>query len=377
MKTVKLLIVLSVIISACSSKNQQENGTVPESMGKGSISLSKEQIETIDLKLGNVSERNLSNVVKANGYLDAPPQSKAVISPMITGYVRKVNYLLGDDVRKGQVMAELESIEYIDLQQQYMELRSNLKYLKEDYERQKLLRAQDAVSMKKFLKAEVDLNVANSTLEALTSKLRLLGNDLEKLNQGNIQSKILLRAPITGSVNKLNVQIGKHVDPHEEIYELINTEHLHLELSVYEKDVPKVHKGQKVLFKIASLVNQEFEGEVYLVGQDLSEEKRSINVHVHFDDSMADFAVGMYGTASIAIDGKKSLALPSSSVVEEGNRKFVFRQISDSGDNEVYERIMVTTGIESDGYVELTNQPNITSKDDIVINGAFYLLNVN
>jgi len=374
MKILNYIPIFLIIWASC-TQSQENTEEVPLAAdSQGFITLSPEQIETIKLKVEKFSERNIANTVRANGYLDAPPQSKAVISPMITGYVRKVNFLLGDEVRQGEVMAELESIEYIDLQQQYMELKSNLVYLNEDFERQKLLREQDAVSMKKYLKAEVDLNVANSTLGALSSKLQLLGNNLEQLDQGRIQSKILLRAPISGNVNKLNVSIGKHVDPHEEIYELISTDHLHLELNVYERDVPKVKKGQEVRFRITSLGDRQFAGEVFLVGKDVSEEKRSINVHVHFNDTEDQFTVGMYGTANIAVDESRSHAISSKAVVVDGSQSYVFRRIS--GTTDQFEKIAVKAGTESDGFIEILNIDDFEADDEIVTDGAFYLLNV-
>lgn len=377
MNKLTYIIVALALLPSCSGDKAENQATEEPviSIAENKVTLSADQVKAIKLTSGKIEQRSLSNVIKANGYLDAPPQSKAVIGPMITGYVRKVNYLLGDDVKKGAVMAELESMEFIDLQQQYMELKSKIEYLSADYERQKLLREQDAVSKKKYLQAEVDYNIASSTLDALATKLKLLGTNLDQLDKGIIQSKILLTSPIEGSVNKLNVQIGKHVDPHEEIYELINTEHLHLELEVYQKDVPKLEKGQKVRFNISSLGNRIFIGEVFLVGKDLSEEKRSINVHVHFNDDEADFSVGMYGTASIIIEDNPSYTLPVTAVVVDGNNKYIFKRTDSSEENSIYEKILIYTGLESDGLIELTSMEGLSIEDNIVTDGAFYLLN--
>ena len=376
MNNLKYIIIILAFVSCAGEKQEEQIAERQTNSSNGNeVVLSSEQVKAIKLRSGKIEKKNISNVIKANGYLDVPPQNKAVISPMITGYVRKVNYLLGDVVKKGTVMAELESIGYIDLQQQYMELKSRIEYLSEDYERQKFLRQEDAVSKKKYLQAEVDFNVASSTLNALASKLRLLGTNLNQLDKGIIQSKIMLKAPIAGSVNKLNVQIGKHVDPHEEIYELINTEHLHLELEVYQKDAPKVKKGQLVRFNIASLGEREFIGEVFLVGKDLSEEKRSINVHVHFNDDEADFSVGMYGTASIVVEDNPSFTLPVTAVVVDGNNKYVFKRSEFSEERSTYEKIQIFTGLESDGLLELTTMSGLTMEDEIVTDGAFYLLN--
>ena len=367
---------LAVMVS-CTNK-QGEDQLVSDnitSQVKNSVVLSSEQISAIKLKSGHIEERNLKHVIRANGYLDVPPQNQAVISPMITGYVKKINFLVGDNVKKGQVMAELESMEFIDLQQQFIELNARMEFLKEDYNRQKLLRDQDAVSKKKFLMAEVDYKTAVSTLDGLKAKLNLLGVDFEKLNQGNIEPRILMRAPISGSVKGMNTLIGRHVDPSEEIFEIVNPEHLHLELSVYEQDVPKVKKGQKVWFKVPNQADSVFEGEVFLVGKNLTENKRSINVHVHIHGDESQFTVGMYVNASIVLEDHPSPALPVTAVVVDGSNKYVFKKSEDAKGKIVFEKVPVFTGIESDGLIELTSMKGLSLSDDIVVDGAFYLLN--
>jgi len=367
---------LAVMVS-CTNK-QGEDQLVSDnitSQVKNSVVLSSEQISAIKLKSGHIEERNLKHVIRANGYLDVPPQNQAVISPMITGYVKKINFLVGDNVKKGQVMAELESMEFIDLQQQFIELNARMEFLKEDYNRQKLLRDQDAVSKKKFLMAEVDYKTAVSTLDGLKAKLNLLGVDFEKLNQGNIEPRILMRAPISGSVKGMNTLIGRHVDPSEEIFEIVNPEHLHLELSVYEQDVPKVKKGQKVWFKVPNQADSVFEGEVFLVGKNLTENKRSINVHVHIHGDESQFTVGMYANASIVLEDHPSPALPVTAVVVDGSNKYVFKKSEDAKGKIVFEKVPVFTGIESDGLIELTSMKGLSLSDDIVVDGAFYLLN--
>ncbi|MCK5368818.1 MAG: efflux RND transporter periplasmic adaptor subunit [Cyclobacteriaceae bacterium] len=377
MNKLRYIIFVLILSMACSNEKEQDQTEVKAttSGSVNSVDLTPGQVSAIKLRLGHIEKRNLTNVIKANGYLDVPPQNNAVISPMITGYVRKINFLVGDNVKKGQTMAELESMDYIDMQQQYIELNARIAFLKEEYDRQKLLREQDAVSKKKYLMAEVDHKIAISTLDGLISKLNLLGVNFNKLNEGKIEPRILLKAPISGSVKKLNTVIGKHVDPSEEIFEIVNPEHLHLELNVYEKDVIKVKKGQKVLYKIPNLKEHIFEGKVFLVGKDLSEDKRSINVHVHIDEDEAQFTVGMYVNASIVIEDTPSYTLPVTAVVVDGTKEYIFKRSEISTERIVFSKFPVITGLESDGLIELTSMDDLTLADDIVIDGAFYLLN--
>ena len=377
MSTLKYIVIVLILTVACSGEkenDQIENETITAKDGY-SVILTPEQVSAIKLRSGHIEKRNLTNVIKANGYLDVPPQNNAVISPMVTGYVRKVNFLVGDNVKKGQIMAELESMEYIDMQQQYIVLKAKIAFLKEEYDHQKLLREQNAVSKKKYSMAEVDYKIATSNLEGLKAKLKLLGVSFDKLNRGKIDSRILLKASISGSVKKLNTVIGKHIDPSEEIFEIVNPEHLHLELSVYEKDAIYVKKDQKVWYKIPNLKDHIFEGEVFLVGKDLSEDKRSINVHVHINEDEAEFTVGMYVNASIVVQDSPSYTLPVTAVVVDGPKKYIFKKSENSAGKIVFSKIPVFTGLESEGLVELTSMDGINLEDDIVIDGAFYLLN--
>ena len=375
MKYLIYLSFLSLALAGCqNSDTTDSSGLEDQSEHTSAIILTAEQIKTINLKTGYMSRQVMPITIHANGFLDVPPQNKAVISPMITGYVRKANFLVGDYVKKGQVMAELESMEYIDMQQQYVELASRLSYLKDDYERQKLLRNQDAVSKKKLMQSESEYNSATAKINALRAQLQLLDCSISKLTDGNIQMRIQMRAPISGSVKKLDVVIGKHVAPSEEIYEIVNTEHLHLELNVYEKDILMVKKGQKVKFQIPTLADQNFEGEIFLVGSDLSEEKRSINVHVHIDENQGDFAVGMYANAQIEIESHETYVVPVTSVVSNSNETNIYTISPLSSDRYKLKNIAVKTGIESDGMLELLDFGDFDIEQEIVLEGAFYLM---
>lgn len=371
------ILIISLFLLACSNKNKEkhlEKETVTPSDNNIAI-LSPEQISALKIKYGHIEKRNLNNVIKANGYLDVPPQNKAVISSMITGYVRKINFLVGSNVKKGQIMAELESMEFIDLQQQFIELSARIIFLKGEYDRQQILLDGGGASKKNYLLAEVNYKTATSNLMGLKSKLKLLGADFKSLKKGEINFKILMKAPISGSVIKMNTVIGKHVAPSEEMFEIVNPEHLHLELNVYEKDVIKVKEGQKVWFKIPSLKDKIFEGEVFLVGKSLSKDKRSINVHVHIDEEGGQFTVGMYVNASIVIDNAPALTLPITAVVIDGANEYIFKKGVSTSEGTIFIKYPIITNAESDGIIEVTSIGDLTLNDNIVIEGAFYLLN--
>jgi cobalt-zinc-cadmium efflux system membrane fusion protein len=362
---------------ACSEqkKHASDETDVISPSAENTVVLNPEQVSAINIKTGHIAKINMKNVIKANGYFDVPPQNNAVVSPMISGYVRQINFLIGDNVKKGQVLAELESMEFIDIQQQYVETNARLAFLKEEYDRQIMLQENDAVSRKQFLTVEADYKTTLSTFDGLKSKLSLIGVNFQTLGDGKIEPRFSLRSPINGSVKKMNTVVGRFAAPSEELYEIVDTDHLHIELSVYEKDVLKVKKGQKVWFKVPSQAAAIYEGEVFLVGQDLSEDKRAINVHVHIHENSADFTVGMYANASIEVEDNPSYTLPVTAIVTEGANKYLFQKEIPSGGGIAFKKVQVFTGIEADGLIELVSMDQLTETDEIVIDGSFYLLN--
>jgi membrane fusion protein, heavy metal efflux system len=377
MKAIKYISLLMLLTVACSEQknNASDEKVAITQAAESSVVLTPEQVSAINIQTGHIAKVNMKNVIKANGYFDVPPQNNAVVSPMISGYVRQINFLIGDNVKKGQVLAELESMEFIDIQQQYVETNARLAFLKEEYDRQILLQENDAVSRKQFLTVEADYKTALSTFDGLKSKLSLIGVNFQTLGEGKIEPRFSLRSPINGSVKKMNTVVGRFAAPSEELFEIVDTDHLHLELNVYEKDVLKVKKGQRVWFKVPSQATTIYEGEVLLVGQDLSEDKRAIDVHVHIHGSTADFTVGMYANASIVIEDNPSFTLPVTAIVTEGTNKYLFKKETPSGEGVMFTKVQVYTGIESEGLIELVSMDQLSEEDDIVIDGAFYLLN--
>jgi cobalt-zinc-cadmium efflux system membrane fusion protein len=367
---------MTVLVS-CTVKKESAPVKSPETTNdsNGAVVLNSKQSQTIQIELGKMELRDLSSKITANGYLDVPPQNKAAINTMITGYVQKLNFLVGDMVQKGDVMAELASMEYVDLQQQYLELMARIVYLEEDYERQKRLRAKDAVSQKTFLSAKVAFRAAETSIKGMSTKLKMLGANMAALQAGTLEELLHLKAPISGSVTKASIVLGQHTDPSETIYEVVNTDHLHLELQVYEKDIGKVKKGQKVWFTIPSIGSEQFRGEVFLVGKDLTSEKRSIGVHVHVPDDIGSFNVGMYANASIEVLEKKAFSVPISALVSDNNRNYIFKKVADGNGPVSFHKVSVKTGMQSGENVQLTDHGSIEPGDEIVINGAYYLLN--
>jgi cobalt-zinc-cadmium efflux system membrane fusion protein len=258
------------------------------------------------------------------------------------------------------------------MQQQYMEVAEKLNYLKSEYIRQQTLFNEKITSEKNFLKAESAYKSAKAHHNGLRQKLKMMNINPTSVDQGNISSSINLYAPISGFVTEVKVSNGTFVSPDDEIIEIVNTDHIHLELSVFEKDILKIKKGQQINFKIPEASEQTFKADVHLVGTSVDETNRTIKVHGHIDDEENSFIMGMFVDADILVTSKKGQALPKEAVSEvEGNfYAWILKDKSDK--NYTFDKVKIGVGKQSDNFVEVLNIIDITGKQ-VLIKGGFML----
>jgi len=386
MKKIVFITTLSILFfTSCKNKNNGEDNILSKkehSIDKEHtdehelIQVTKEQFKNNGMLLGGLSKKNFPEIVKAKGLIDVPPQNKEIITSVYGGIVRELNLLVGDNVNKGQSVVVLESPEFVDIQQNYLELKEKLNYLKSEYERQKLLFDEQITSQKKFLSVESDYKSALALFKGLRNKLKMLNINPSYVESGKIVSRITLYASIPGSVTKISVVPGTFVSPSDEIMEIINSNHKHLELSVFEKDALKVKKGQAIRFVLPATSNKYYKGEVHIVGKSIDNETRTIKVHGHLkNEANTDLKVGMFVEADIEIENKEKYALQETAFVESDNRVLVLKLEKEESEKYIFKPIEVKKGKTYNGFAEVLSD-NIKETDIILIKGSYSLVGV-
>lgn len=372
-----ILMIFAFQITSCGEKTNKiesvsENETTMED---ATIRITKAQFENTGMQLGKISGQSFPELIQVTGMIDVPPQNRAIITSFSGGYVKSTPLLIGDKVKKGQVLATLESPEYIELQQNYMEIAQQLNYLKSEYDRQKTLVEEQISSEKNFLRAESNYKSTLATHNGLKKKLQLLNINIKNVEAGNITSVITLYAPIHGSITKLNVSKGTYVSPADEIMEIINTDHIHLELSVFEKDILKVKKEQKIIFTIPEAVEESFEADVHLVGTSIDTKNRTVKVHGHIDnEKKQNFAVGMFANASIITESTSGMALPEDAIITIDNKHYILLKTLDENDQLGFSKQEVEVGNTFNGFTMIKATSELNENNTYLIKGAFNLI---
>lgn len=325
-------ILAALTITSCGNKDDKakvnsEEATEEGAAGEGAsfLELKEEQIKAAEIEMDSIKTRSISAILKVNGVLDVPPQNLYSINAPYGGFLKNTDLLEGSKVQKGQVIATLQHPDYIQMQQDYMNSVSQLGFLEKDYQRQVTLQKENASAAKTLQKAEAEYNSLLSTVKGLEAKFAMIGIKKEEVKEGKITSTISLRSPISGYVTKVNVNIGKYVSSQDVIFEIVNPEHLHVELTVFEKDIDKIRVGQKIRFTLANEPGNERTAKVYLIGRQF-DNSRTVRIHGHLDKEDPHLLPGMYINATIDLGENLEATVPRQSVVMDNGKKYVFVQ---------------------------------------------------
>ncbi len=376
MKNLKYNIILIAatlfFIVACGSKNQTKvTDKSTDSTAEEIIVLTSTQFNNAGVALAKPVSQNINQKIKVNGKLDVPPQNLVSISASYGGFLKTTKLLQGIHVSNGEVIAQMEHPDYIQLQQDYLENKSMLTYLKNELDRQQELAKEEVNSRKTLQKAKTDFEVMQARVNGLRAKLELIQIDVAKLEKGNIQKAVALTSPINGYVTKVNVNIGAFVTANTVLFEIVDTEHLHAEISVFEKDIHHIKIGQKVAFTLSN-ENQERFAKVHLIGREISDD-RTVRVHCHLNQEDKDLLPGMYLTAFIDVKTFTNITLPNNAFVDFEGKSYVFLLSKKLNNSYTFTRVEVEKLGEENGFTAFTSTQDLNNKD-IVAQGAYKLL---
>ena len=376
-KTIFLL-VTTILVSSCgkSVENISKESEKDSIVKNGGIEVTQDQFKGNAMELGQMKDNIFPVTVEATGMIDVPPENKAIISSFADGYVKETPLLIGDKVKKGQFLVSLENPDFVQLQQDYLDAMEQMKYLKSEYERQKSLIEEKITSEKNYLKAESEYKRNLSKYQSLRKKLQMLNLNPESIEKGNISSVIRIYAPISGSITEMKINKGMYVSAADALMQIIDGDHLHLELNVFEKDVMKLKKGQEIRFRIPEASSDTIEGEVHLVGTSVSEEKRTVKVHGHFknEDKKNNFATGMFVEAKVITDKKNEKSIPTQSIVSLDDTHYVLVLDRKTDKGYVFKRREVMPGDAFGGFTSIKNSSDFNPEDQFLVKGAFPLI---
>lgn len=360
-----MLAMLPLLLLSCKGGAKQED---KKAEAEDFVVLNAEQMKHVTIRTDSLRFENISSLIKVTGKIDVPPQNLISVSMPLGGYLKYTKLLPGAFVRKGEVIAVMEDQQYIQLQQDYLTAKTRLEYLRKEMRRQQDLNKSEAVSEKIMQQAETEYRTVAIQVKALEEKLQLINIDVALLNEDNMSKSVNIYATMNCYVSKINVNIGKYVNPSDVLFELINPEDIHLTLNVFEKDIVHLNLGQQLTAYSNIHPEKKYICEIIQVSRDINEEHFA-EVHCHFKQYDKILLPGMYMNAEIDVKSNRCSVIPAGAVVSFEGKSYVFvEQVKGS-----YQLIEVKVGQTNKEVVELLDAGAIENKS-IVVEGAYTLL---
>ncbi len=338
------------------------------------LTLTQKQMTILNIKIDTLSKRVMSGFLKVNGKLGVPPQNEAVVNTTLGANISSIKVVEGDKVKKGQTLAYISHPEIIRLQTDYLQAYNQLTFLEQDYNRQKKLYDAKVGSGRDYQLAQSSFSSAKGLAKGYESQLQLLGLSHISIRAGNISKTAPVRSPIDGFIEKVQIKSGQYVQPQTPLFEIVNIEHIHADLMVFEKDISKVANGQLVKFNVEALGNKEMTAKIYAVGKSFEEGPKALHVHAEIENKDSNLIPGMYVNARIITKGNLEQAIPEDAVFQEGDTFYVFTAEKEENGTWGFTPQKVIIKSTSNGYMAFDFIENV--KKDVLVaqGGAYYLM---
>lgn len=353
--------------------------------------LTDEQMKAVGIEIGSIEQKQLSATLKANGALRVPNSNKANATSLFGGVIKSLNVEIGDFVRKGQVIATISNPQFIQLQEEYLSINSRIEFAEQEVARQRELNEGNAGAKKNLQSATTELNTLRTRKASLQQQIQMMGINPASLSNSNLKSLLVVTSPISGTVSNVFAKIGSYVDVSSPIAEIIKNTALHLDLQVYEKDIPLIKIGQKIDFVVTNNPNKTYSAEVYSIGSSFSGESKTIAVHSKITGDKAGLIDGMSITGMVSLDDVLSTAVPNDAIVNADGKYYIFlvkereEEAHDHKEGEAHDhnhgsekgtqfvRMEVVKGATQLGYTAITPVSEIPHGAHIVVKGAFFV----
>ncbi len=397
-------------LNACTNKHTEDDGhnhgseavtTTDEHEEENVAVLTDEQIKAVGIEIGMIEQKQLSATLKANGGLRVPNSNKANATSLFGGIIKSLPVQIGDYIKKGQIIAVISNPQFIQLQEEYLSINSRIEFAEQELARQRELNEGNVGAKKNLQNATTEVNTLRIRKASLNQQIQLMGINPVSLSNSSLKSSLVVTSPISGTVSDVFAKIGSYVDVSSPIAEIVENTALHLDLQVFEKDIPLIKIGQKIDFVVTNNPDNTYTAEVYSIGSSFSGNSKTIAVHSRILGDKAGLIDGMSITGTVSLDNILSPAVPNEAIVNVDGKYYIFLikeqteelhdhkdEAHDHKEGEPHDhsshdhgsekgtqfvRMEVVKGASQLGYTAITPVSEIPHGMHIVIKGAFFV----
>ncbi|MBI3271638.1 MAG: efflux RND transporter periplasmic adaptor subunit [Planctomycetes bacterium] len=351
-------------------EREPRDGECPNTLVR--VTLAPEAARRVNLQFHTVELRTVAETLHALGETQYPPPRYARVAPRAGGVVREVKAALGQDLEAGATLALVDSADYGKARSDFLLAASALGLAQQVFDREQALVERKAGSAQDLLRARTDLDEARLAHSAAAQRLRTFGLADEGLRSlaetKDDASPLVVAAPLAGTVVEASAVAGELAAPDHPLFAIANMDRLWVAIDVYENDLPRVEKDQRVVFTLDALPGRRFVGKVVAVAGEVDERTRTARVFADVKNAEHLLRARMFGRAEFAVKPPQpKLLVPKEAVQNDGDCRLVF--VSPAANIYQARKIQVGT-VYAAGY-EVTG--GLAAGEKVVTTGSFLL----
>ena len=288
------------------------------------VQLTTLQIENLGIEQGKFTSVTEIPVLYAPANVLIPPNNEYVVSASQAGIVNQLNAALGDEVKKGDVLAQIDSPTLLSLQSNYLKASSALQLANSAYQRDKALEHEGIIAKRRVQETQSAFNAANLEAQEAKRLLEISGGSAT----GQLNSHLAIRSPISGAVIERMVLAGTRIDNTQPLYRVANLQTLWLEIAIPQEQMANVKIGDKVKIDNTSLT-----AEISLLGQSVNVENQTILARAIVKNTQKQIRAGQRLNVQITkTTTQKVFSVPNTAIAQNDGKAFIFVRIANGFD---------------------------------------------
>ena len=285
------------------------------------VALSEAQLQAAAITLATAGGATLTQRLQLPGEIRLNEDRTAHVVPRIAGVVESVAANLGQQVRKGQVLAVIASTVVSEQRSEHLAAQRRLSFARSTYEREKKLWEEKITAEQDYLQAQQALREAEIALANAQQKLIALGAGTGSTGALN---RFELRAPFDGQIIEKHVALGEAVKEDAQVFTLSDLSSVWAEVSVSARDLPLLRVGEKAVVKAASF-DSSAAGTVVHIGALIGEQTRTARARIVLENPRGTWRPGLFVSVLVSGDAAPvAVAVPQDAVQTVEGRSVVF-----------------------------------------------------
>jgi membrane fusion protein, heavy metal efflux system len=344
----------------------------PPVVAENTIKISQDNFNNLGVTLGKLESVKQIPVLTAPAKVVIPPTHEYIVSASQAGLITKLNAAIGDNVKKSEVLVQLNSPNLLSMQRLYLKAVSEMELSLLSFQRDKKLLEDGVIADRRWQETRSQYNAFVSEVNEHKQLLEMSGmtiSEIDRLGKSHqLSSQLNIHSPISGVVMERIAVAGERVDMLAPLYRIANLNELWLEINIPQERIGSIKVGDQVLVQ-----NTSISAKITLLGQSVNPENQTLLARAiivtkpESGNEQSAVRVGQtINTQIIQSSEKAAFKVPNAAIAQNAGKSFIFIRTQD-GFKVSPVTVLGKQGEESIISGDLTGDEDIASKGSVAL----------